>query len=95
MSLIYRTGRNRLWYQAKGFASALTVTGKIVTPELSESDLLTFTEYGSGYYYYDFEFEMSGTHLGMFEEDGEQSRSAVFRVMSTKGQWVFTGDYRL
>ena len=95
MSLIYRTGRNRLWYKAKGFATGKLVTGTIVTPELKEPPTLIFTEYGSGHYYHDFEFEMPGTHLGIFLEDGENTRSAVFRVLSTKGQFVFTGDYRV
>ncbi len=71
------------------------MTGAIVTPELQQSDTLVFTEYGFGHYYHEFEFQMPGTHLGMFWEDGEQSRSAVFRVMSTKGNFLYTGDYRL
>ena len=93
--VIYRTGLNRIFYQAKGFGEARTVTGYLWTPELKQTAVYTFTELGDGVYYYDHTFEMPGTHLGVFREDGVQTRTAVFRVLSTQGQFVFTGDYRL
>ena len=56
---------------------------------------MAFVEIEDGIYYYDHTFEMPGTHLGVFFEDGVKVRTSVFRVMSTKGNFIFTGDYRV
>jgi len=92
---LYRTGLNRLFYQAKGFAEGLTITGYLWTPELIQTSEFTFVELEEGLYYYDHTFEMPGTHVGLFKEDGVPTRSSVFRVMSTKGNFIYTGDYRV
>ncbi len=93
--VIYRTGLNRIFYQAKSFTTGRVVTGYLWTPELIQTPTFAFTELGDGVYYHDHTFEMPGTHLGVFREDGEQTRTAVFRVVSTKGNFIFTGDYRV
>ena len=94
-SVLYRTGLNRIFYQAKNFEVGKTVTGYIWSPELKKTETFTFTELEDGLYYYDHTFEMAGTHGGLFFENGEPTRSLVFRVTTTKGQFIFTGDYRL
>ena len=65
------------------------------TPELKQTVEFEFVDLGDGVYYYDHTFEMPGTHLGVFFEDGVKKRTSVFRVMSTKGNFIYTGDYRL
>ena len=94
-SVLYRTGLNRIFYQAKSFETGKTVTGFVWSPELIKTAELAFTELEDGLYYYDHTFEMAGTHVGLFYENGVKTRSSVFRVTTTKGQFIFTGDYRL
>ena len=94
-STLYRTGLNRIFYQTKNFVAGVTVTGYMWTPELKQTPEFGFTELGDGVYYLDHTFEMSGTHLGVFFEDNVKKSTSVFRVMSTKGNFIFTGDYRV
>ena len=92
---LYRTGLNRIFYQTTSFSTGKTVTGYLYTPELKKSGEMAFVEIEDGIYYYDHTFEMPGTHLGVFFEDEVKVRTSVFRVMSTKGNFIFTGDYRV
>ena len=92
--VLYRTGLNRIFYSTRNFDTGVTVTCFFWSPELKKSGPFTFAEVEMGLYFFDHEFQMPGTHAGTFFEDGVQTISSEFRVLSSHGNWVYTGDYR-
>jgi len=76
----YFIGKNTLVYQAANFATGLTVTAYIWTPDMVKSDLLTFTEESEGLYYYRHTFLTGGVHSAVFFENGTPKSFHSFRV---------------
>ena len=68
---MYILGSNRLFYQASGFQTGLTVTGKLIDADLATiTDPVIFTEFDTGEYYCDVVIPAYGTYLMRVSENG-------------------------
>lgn len=76
----YITGTNKIVYRSVGFSVGLTITGYFWNPSNVKSSLQTFTEVAEGLYYCNFDFDITGTWMGLFYENAVVKASAVFKV---------------
>lgn len=77
----------RIWYKTSKFATNKVVTIWFIKPDLIQTPLLTFTEWGEGFYYldYDFDFRNKRTYVGKAFENGIPTIAQIFRGGSCPG----------
>ena len=83
---MYETGRTRLFYKAKGFATGKTITARFWSEELEELPVQTFTELAEGLYYLDYKFPKEGAYVTIVYENGVKTLAKVFRVLNQFGK---------
>ena len=87
-------GTNRLFYQAAGFVTELTVTGKLFTGDFTLLQEVNFTEWQEGTYYVDIVFPSYATFIMRVYEGGIHALTETFQVdrpWMQKGIIVYRG----
>ncbi len=78
----YPAGQNRIFYKATGFATGLTVTGFIWSPEGTMSGEISLAEHEHGVYSFEYTFTAVGQiYAGVFLEDGTLAAFHTFRIV--------------
>jgi len=77
---VFTPGTNKIFYQASGFKTGLTVTIKFWEEKGDWSTLQNMIEIGEGLYQLDYCFSQSGPYLGLVFEDSIPTKTYVFRI---------------
>jgi hypothetical protein len=81
----YEPGTNKIFYQAAGFKTGITVTIKFWEEKSGWSSIQTLIELGEGVYLLDYCFSQSGPYLGLVFENGIPIKTHVFRIERESG----------
>lgn len=76
----YPPGRHKIYYRASAFQEGLTVSVKMLNPNDIWSDDMELMDVGNGLYRFEILFDISGTWVGLFSEDGVRKLSQNFFV---------------
>jgi hypothetical protein len=87
----YEPGVVRIYYNSTGFKVGVSVTVDMLLPNSVWVKDVPLHDVGNGVYFLNWNFNVTGSYLGLFREDGKQK---VIRQFEVRDQVTGTGRSR-